>query len=112
MQSLEVNGTRIPLNSDGYLANFGDWNEDVARTMADMDGLELTECHWLAINFLREFYETYEVPPSDRLMIKKIGERISEHGCTRRTLKQIFPKGGCKHACRLAGLPEHYCHAC
>lgn len=112
MQTLDVNGSTIPLNDDGYLANFSDWNEDVARKLADIDGLELTDCHWVAINFLRDFYRIYEIPPSDRIMIKQIGEKINESGCTRKHLKQIFPKGGCKHACRLAGLPESYCHSC
>ena len=112
MHNLEVNGTNIPLNDDGYLANFSDWNKEVALTLADIDGLKLSDCHWVAINFLRDFYEEYEIPPSDRLMIKSVGEKISKYGCTKKTLKQIFPKGGCKHACRLAGLPESYCHAC
>jgi sulfur relay (sulfurtransferase) DsrC/TusE family protein len=34
------------------------------------------------------------------------------YGCTKQTLREIFPMGGCKHACRLAGLPESYCHSC
>ena len=112
MLSLEVNGNTVPLNEDGYLANFSDWNRDVANVMAENDGLQLSDCHWVAINFLRDFYEQYEVPPSDRLMIKRVGEQIMAYGCTKKTLNEIFPKGGCKHACRLAGLPESYCHSC
>ena len=112
MLSLEVNGNTVPLNEDGYLANFSDWNTDVANVMADNDGLELSDCHWVAINFLRDFYEQYEVPPSDRLLIKRVGEQIMAYGCTKKTLHEIFPMGGCRHACRLAGLPESYCHSC
>ncbi|MEJ1353702.1 MAG: TusE/DsrC/DsvC family sulfur relay protein [Candidatus Sedimenticola sp. (ex Thyasira tokunagai)] len=112
MQALEVNGITIPLNSEGYLESFSDWSEDVAQVMADIDELKLIDCHWVAINYLREFYHEYEVPPSDRLMIKSVGKKISEYGCTKKKLNEIFPKGGCKHACRLAGLPASYCHSC
>lgn len=112
MQNLDVNGTVVLLNDKGHLANFADWSEEVAKVMARKDGLELSECHWLTIRFLREFYEEYEVPPSDRMLIKSIGDKISDYGCTKGTLNQIFPKGGCRHACRLAGLPDAYCHAC
>jgi tRNA 2-thiouridine synthesizing protein E len=46
-------------------------------------------------------------------MIKAVGDKIASGGtCTRRTLEGLFPKGGCKQAYRIAGLPSHYCHSC
>lgn len=109
---IEVAGRQIQVNQDGYLINFEDWSEDVAMTMAEIDRLELTDCHWAAINFLRDYFNEYEVPPSPRVVIKQVGNKIDAWGCTNKTLEQAFPQGGCKHACRLAGLPSYYCHAC
>ena len=109
---IEVGEREILVNKDGYLINFDDWDENVAKTMAEIDHLELTDCHWAAINFLREYFSEYEVPPSPRVVIKKVGDKINAWGCTNKTLEQAFPLGGCKHACRLAGLPSYYCHAC
>jgi len=113
MQSIEVKGKTLQLNSKGLLQNMGDWNEDVAKAMAMEDGFELNDCHWAAINFLRDYYHEFEVPPSSRVMIKEVGDKMSASGkCSGKMLKQLFPKGGCKHACRIAGLPMEYCNAC
>ena len=113
MQIIEVEGKSIPMNARGMLENYGDWSEEVARSLAREDGLELNECHWAAINFMREYYNEFEVPPSPRIMVQKVGDKMSTTGkCTGKTLQRLFPQGGCKHACRIAGLPREYCNAC
>ncbi|MCB1828733.1 MAG: TusE/DsrC/DsvC family sulfur relay protein [Chromatiaceae bacterium] len=112
MHSIQVDGRDIPLNDDGYLVNFEDWDRSVAETLAGIDHLTLTRCHWVAIDYMRDFYRQFEIPPSSRVLLKAVGDQIYENGCSKRDLDRIFPKGGCKHACRLAGLPEAYCHAC
>jgi len=113
MQTIEVNGKSIPLNAKGMLQNVDDWDEDVAKALAREDGFELNHCHWAAINFMRNYYHEFEVPPSPHIMIKEVGNKLSTSGkCNGKMLKKLFPKGGCKHACRIAGLPMHYCHAC
>lgn len=112
MQFTQISGQHIELNGQGFLANYEDWNRDLAMAIAHEDGLDLTECHWTAINFMREFYKTYEIPPSPRVIIKAVGDKLTAGTCTRRTLEALFPKGGCKQACRIAGLPDYYCHSC
>jgi tRNA 2-thiouridine synthesizing protein E len=112
MQQITVNDREIALNKKGFLVAFNEWDRDVAMALAEQDELELSDCHWIAINFVREFYGEFEVPPSPRILIKSVGDKISDFGCDKKTLESIFPKGGCKHVCRLAGLPESYCNAC
>ena len=112
MQTLEIGGRPVPVNDKGFLVHFSDWNEDVAKTMAEQDHLELAECHWAAFRFMRGYYAEYEVPPSPRVLIQEVGNQLQEYRCGYGTLKTLFPLGGCKQACRLAGLPEYYCHAC
>lgn len=113
MQAIEVNGKNVELNTKGMLQNFDDWNEDVAKAIASEDGLELQACHWTAIKYLRDYYLEYEVPPSPRTLIKEIGAKLTSSGqCNGKTLRELFPLGGCKHACRIAGLPREYCNAC
>ena len=109
---LQVGEKQVAVNHKGYLINFDAWNEDFAKTVAERDHLKLKKCHWEAINFLRNFYREYEVPPSPRIIIKAIGDKINSWGCTNKDLEKAFPLGGCKQACRLAGLPYHYCHVC
>ena len=113
MQALEVNGKNVALNSRGMMLHFDEWNEDIAKAIAHEDGLDLQDCHWAAIKFLRDYFMEFEVPPSPRVMIQAVGDKLTTTGkCNGKTLKQLFPKGGCKHACRIAGLPREYCNAC
>jgi len=112
MDIVMVDGREIELDDDGYLVDFDAWGEDVAKTLAEIDNVELSDCHWTAINFMREFYGEYEVPPSVQVIIKAVGDQIDRRGCTNKSIERLFPRGGCKHACRLAGLPESFCAAC
>jgi tRNA 2-thiouridine synthesizing protein E len=46
-------------------------------------------------------------------VIKAVGEKLIQNArCTRKALEALFPQGGCKQACRIAGLPDYYCHSC
>ena len=46
--------SEIEFNTEGYLAEFADWNEDLAKSLASQESLELSDCHWRVIHFLRE----------------------------------------------------------
>ncbi len=114
MTAMQIAGETVQLNNKGHLIDFDAWTHDVGMALAKGEGLELTECHWSVIDYLRQYYSVHEIPPSPRLIIKEIGEHLTESGasCTRNDLKTLFPDGGCKQACRIAGLPVYYCHAC
>jgi tRNA 2-thiouridine synthesizing protein E len=113
MSAIQIAGRELETNPKGFLANFEDWDRSVAETLATEEGLSLTECHWTVIEFLRGYYGKMHHPPSPRLVIKGIGEQLTMNApCTRKTLEALFPGGGCKQACRIAGLPDYYCHSC
>jgi dissimilatory sulfite reductase related protein len=111
MTTMQVAGS--DLNRKGFLAHFDDWDGDRALTFAAAEGLTLTAHHWSVIRFLRDYYTTHEMPPSPRVVAKAIGMEISPHvPFTRRHLEALFPNGGCEQACRIAGLPDYFCHGC
>lgn len=111
--SLHVGSKQYNINSKGYLVNFNEWDKDFTKRVAEIDHLKLTKPHWAAINFLRDFYSEYGVAPTPHIVIKTIGDKINSCGCcTHRDIKHTFPLGGCKQACRLAGLPLSHCNAC
>jgi len=112
VNTIQVGDNQVEVNKKGYLINIDDWDENFAKTVAENDHLELSECHWKTIYFLREYFQEYQVPPSPRVVKKAIGDKINSWGCTNKDLEKAFPLGGCKQACRLAGLPDHYCHSC
>jgi tRNA 2-thiouridine synthesizing protein E len=113
MSSMQVAGRELALGPKGFLASFDAWNHDVAEAMAAEQGLVLTRRHWAVIEFLRDYYSEFGHPPSPRLIIQAVGGQLTvDAPCTRRTLESLFPGGACKQACRIAGLPEYYCHSC
>ena len=114
MSAMQIAGRTgtLELNKRGYLARFKDWDREAALALAAEEGLSLSACHWKVIEFLREYYDTHEIPPSPRVVVKTIGHEISAHvPCTRKHFDALFPKG-CEQACRIAGLPDYYCHGC
>ena len=110
MLSTQIGERKLELKRNGHLARFEDWDGEVAEALAREEGLTLTDCHWNILNFLRDYYTTHEIPPSPRVVIKTIGHIISANvPCTHKHLKSLFPQGGLKQACRIAGLPDSYC---
>ena len=69
--SLEVNGKSYEVDEEGYLADLNTWDSDVAEAMANADGAPLDENHWEVINFLREYYEEYQIAPAVRVLTKQ-----------------------------------------
>ena len=63
-----VDGKTFETDEEGYLANINDWVPGVAGVMAKEDDLELTDEHWDIINFLREYYEEYQIAPAVRVL--------------------------------------------
>jgi TusE/DsrC/DsvC family sulfur relay protein len=113
MTMMQIAGREVQFNKKGHLASFQDWDNELAEILAADDGLDLTDCHWTVINFMREYYAFHEMPPSPKVIVREIGHHVSHHTpCTRKNLEALFPAGGCKQACRIAGLPEYYCHSC
>ena len=102
--------TQLELNTKGYLINFDAWDKDFARTMAKEHDLDLTECHWLVINFLRDYQAEYGIAPDPREIIKKLSKEISPATpCTKERLHGLFGAGGCELACKIAGLQDCHC---
>ena len=76
--ALEVGGKSFETDEEGYLANLNDWNPDLANAMAEVDGAALDENHWEVINFLREYYEEYQIAPAVRVLTKAIGKKLGK----------------------------------
>ena len=104
--SLDVNGVIYETDEEGYLANLSDWTVNIAKAQAVKDGAELGEAHWEVINFLREYYDEYQIAPAVRILTKAIGKRLGSDKGNSKYLYQLFPHGPAKQACKYAGLPK------
>jgi tRNA 2-thiouridine synthesizing protein E len=100
METLELLGKQIALDEDGNLKNMSDWDKEIAVELAKQEGIEeLTDRHWIVIDFMRNEYETKGDAPSIRKLTKESGVDTKE-------LYKLFPKGPAKKAARIAGLPK------
>ncbi|MFZ0106336.1 MAG: TusE/DsrC/DsvC family sulfur relay protein [Thiobacillus sp.] len=89
-------------DAEGYLIEPGDWTEDVARALAREENIELSDDHWDAINFMRDFYEENQVAADARFVIKHLAERMGKDA--HKKLFELFPYGYVKQACKIAGM--------
>ena len=104
--TIEVNGKTLETDEEGYLANLNDWEKDVATVMAKEEDLELSDDHWEIINFLREYYEEYQIAPAVRVLTKAVGKKLGADKGNSKYLYELFPYGPAKQACKFAGLPK------
>ena len=106
MGTLDVNGTSVEVDEEGYLEDLSSWTEDIATAMATAEDVELTDEHWDIINFLREYYEEYQIAPAVRVLTKAVGKRLGKAKGNSKYLYSLFPYGPGKQACKYAGLPK------
>ncbi len=104
--ALEVEGKVFDTDEEGYLQNLGDWTPQLAEKMAEMDDCPLTDNHWEVINFLREYYDEYQIAPAVRVLTKAIGKKLGKDKGNSSYLYELFPYGPAKQACKYAGLPK------
>ena len=103
---IEVNGKSLETDEEGYLSNLSDWEEGTATAMAQAEDIDLSDDHWEIINFLREYYESYQVAPAVRILTKAVGKKLGKDKGNSKYLYQLFPYGPGKQACKFAGLPK------
>ena len=99
MSTVTFGNKTYHVDTEEYLSDFNDWDEDFARGMAPKLGITsgLSEDHWKIINLIRDFYKrtgkcplVYETCRMNRLNLQE--------------LQKLFPAGYLRGACKLAGI--------
>ena len=89
----------VEFDDDGFLADANDWNPEIGNAIAAALELELTDRHWVVLNFARaEFAEHGDAPTLRK--ITKVG------GVPTKELYKLFPGGPAKIAAQIGGLPK------
>ena len=104
--AIELNGKTYETDEEGYLVDLNEWNEDVAKILAEQENVNMTDQHWEVINFLREYYNEFQIAPAVRVLTKAIGKQLGEDKGNSKYLYELFPYGPAKQACKIAGLPK------
>jgi len=97
--------SELPRDVEGYMVNPEDWNEALARTMAEEEGLDLTTEYWPVLHFMREYWLQHKVAPDVRHVMKYLVEEMDvDKKAAKQYLFKLFPYGYVKQACKIAGM--------
>lgn len=91
-----------PTDGEGYLVDPGDWSDVVAETLAQQEEIELTDAHWDAIRFMRDYFHEHQVIPDVRFVARHLAARFG--AASRNMIFELFPYGYVKQACKIAGM--------
>lgn len=104
------NGFSIATDSDGFLKNLEQWSETVAEQLARKESIELTAEHWEILFLIRKFYQTFDLSPAMRPLIKYISQELGKEKANSIYLMSLFTsdkqESPAKVIARLAGLPK------
>jgi TusE/DsrC/DsvC family sulfur relay protein len=103
MPMATINGSNVHVDDEGFLTEYDEWTEDLAKTLAAQIGIDLTDAHWKAIRFLREDYQAQGETATIR-RVSAVG------GIPTKELFTLFPKKPAKKMAYIAGLPKP--HGC
>lgn len=103
---MQFKGLEINTDKQGYLINLQDWSEELAITIASLEGINLSEAHWQVIHFVRKFYLQYNTSPSIRMLVQAMAQTSGKEQVNSRYLFRLFPHGPAMQATKIAGLPK------
>ncbi len=102
----EYNGATIEADEEGYITDISLWSPALATLIAESENIEMDDDHWEVVNFLRNYYEEYQIAPAVRVLTKAIKKKLGPDKGSSLYLYKLFPLGPAKQACKIAGLPN------
>jgi tRNA 2-thiouridine synthesizing protein E len=103
---LEKNERTVELDKEGFLINLDDWDETVADFIARKNEINLTAAHWEVIYLVRDFYQTFQISPSMRALVKRTEQILGSEKGKSIYLLQLFPTSPANFVSKIAGLPK------
>lgn len=103
MPVTEINGRSVHVDDEGFLTEYDEWDEDLAKVLASNIAIDLTDEHWRVIRFLREDFRAQGQTATTRRVQSVGGVPVKEQFA-------LFPKKPGKKMAYVAGLPKP--HGC
>jgi tRNA 2-thiouridine synthesizing protein E len=94
-----IAGHEVHVDDEGFMTEYEEWDNSLAKQLAANIGIDLTDRHFDAIRFLREDYLAVGETPTLR-RVTAVG------GIPTKELFQLFPKKPAKKMAYIAGLPK------
>lgn len=99
MPVIEIAGKQVNVNEEGFLTNYDEWNEEIAKELAKQIDIEMTDAHWKIIKFLRDDFKVEGETATSRRVQTVGGVPVKEQFA-------LFPKKPAKKMAYIAGLPK------
>jgi len=98
MATKTLAGVTVEVNEEGYFMDPSKWTKEMAVEIAKEEGVELTDQHYLVLNFVRNRFATGEA-----LTIRGVGKSgiVDIKG-----FYGLFPGAPMKKAAKIAGIPK------
>ena len=103
MPITELNGHQIHVDDEGFMTDYDEWDDELAKVLAAAIGIDLTDEHWRVIRFLREDFKSQGETPTTRRVQAVGGVPVKDQFA-------LFPKKPGKKMAYVAGLPKP--HGC
>ena len=102
----QYNGHAVEHDEEGYITDISLWTKELAELIAKDENIDMTDEHWEVVNFLRDYYEEYQIAPAVRVLIKAVKKTMGKEKGNNKYMYELFPYGPAKQACKIAGLPK------
>jgi len=89
----------VQFDGDGYMADPHAWTPEIGEAIAQSLNIELTDRHWVVINFARQEFDANGEAPTLRRITKTTDVNTKE-------LYALFPGGPAKTAAKISGLEK------
>lgn len=99
MSLATIGGHEVHIDEEGFMTEYGEWNEELAKQLAVNIGIDLTHRHLETIRFLREDFKDQGETPTLR-RVATVG------GIPTKELFELFPKKPARKMAYVAGLPK------
>ena len=103
MPVIEIGAKPVHVNDEGFLTEYDEWDEGIARVLAEQIGIEMTDAHWKVIRVLRDDFRAQGETPTTRRVATVGGVPVKEQFA-------LFPKKPGRKMSYIAGLPQP--HGC
>jgi TusE/DsrC/DsvC family sulfur relay protein len=98
-----LDGHAVHVDDEGFLTDYDEWDEDLAKVLAANIGIDLTDAHWKVIRFLRTDFQAKGETATTRRVQAVGGVAVKEQFA-------LFPNKPGKKMAYIAGLPKP--HGC
>lgn len=93
-------------DKEGFLLRLDDWSETVAVTIAEQEGITLSDEHWQLIYLARDYYQQFDISPEMRPFVKWVRQELGNDKGKSIYLLSLFPNSPAKLISKIAGLPK------